>query len=158
MDTTAKKNVYAWKTAARELAIQFSFQFFFKPDYPFDQLESEFKSFLLGHEELCGEQKTSDPSPQTQKMALKTIQGIAQNLKHLKEVIQSHLKENWLFSHLVKIDRALLLVGLHEIRETSTPHQVIISEMVKLAQKYGTRESPAFINGVLNAIIKNESS
>jgi N utilization substance protein B len=38
------------------------------------------------------------------------------------------------------------------------PPKVVINEAIELAKKYSTDKSPAFVNGVLDAILKKESA
>ena len=49
-----------------------------------------------------------------------------------------------------KVDLSLIRLAVYEIRyEEDIPTKVAINEAIELAKKYGTDESPAFINGVL---------
>ena len=41
-----------------------------------------------------------------------------------------------------------------QLREPGTPSAVIIDEAVELAKRFGEADSPAFVNGVLDAIRK----
>jgi transcription termination factor NusB len=51
------------------------------------------------------------------------------------------------------IDRNILRVGAAEILYIDeVPPRVSIQEAIMLAEKYGTRESPRFVNGVLDAL------
>jgi N utilization substance protein B len=51
------------------------------------------------------------------------------------------------------VDRNVLRLGAFElIFRTETPPAVVINEAVELARRYGTKDSPAFVNGVLDRI------
>jgi transcription antitermination protein NusB len=53
------------------------------------------------------------------------------------------------------IDRNLLRLGTAEMLYVDdVPPRVTIREMIRLAEKYGTRESPRFVNGVLDAVMR----
>jgi N utilization substance protein B len=49
-----------------------------------------------------------------------------------------------------KVDLTLLRLAVYEIRyEEAIPFKVAVNEAVELAKKYGTDDSPSFVNGVL---------
>ncbi|NNK13027.1 MAG: N utilization substance protein B, partial [Desulfofustis sp.] len=50
-------------------------------------------------------------------------------------------------------DRNLLRVAIYELLfQDDVPAQVAINEAVEIAKRFGTQESPAFVNGVLDAV------
>lgn len=56
-----------------------------------------------------------------------------------------------------KIDLAILRLAIFElIFENTQPANVIIDEAIELAKEFSNDSSPAFINGALGNIIKNE--
>ncbi len=58
---------------------------------------------------------------------------------------------------IAKIDVAILRLAIYELLyEKKEPEKVIIDEAVELAKEYGGETSPAFVNGVLGYIIKNQ--
>jgi len=60
---------------------------------------------------------------------------------------------NWSLARMTPVDRNILRLGLYELREQpKTPPQVVISEAVELARRFGDAESPGFVNGVLDAL------
>jgi N utilization substance protein B len=62
---------------------------------------------------------------------------------------------NWRLNRLSAIDRAILRLGAAEMLFVDdVPPIVSIQEGVKLAEKYGTAESPRFVNGVLDALMR----
>jgi transcription antitermination protein NusB len=62
---------------------------------------------------------------------------------------------NWRLERLSAIDRNILRIGAAEILYIEdVPPRVSIQEAIVLAGKYGTRESPRFVNGVLDALMR----
>src|SRR6266508_1084161 len=60
---------------------------------------------------------------------------------------------NWRFDRIAPVDRTILRLGTYELlKETGTPPAVILDEAVELAKRFGEANSPAFVNGVLDAI------
>ena len=53
-------------------------------------------------------------------------------------------------------DRNLLRLGAYEIRYSDTPDRVAIDEAIELAKRYGTANSPQFINGILDKLIERK--
>lgn len=80
---------------------------------------------------------------------------------HLPEV-DARIQEvmpNWRLERLAVIDRNVLRIGCVEIEHMDdVPGKVAIHEAIKLAEKYGGKESPRFVNGVLDAIYQSSSA
>lgn len=65
----------------------------------------------------------------------------------------SRTAAHWSLSRMTPVDRNVLRLGLHELLEhPDTPPQVVINEAIELARQFGDANSPAFVNGVLDAI------
>lgn len=63
--------------------------------------------------------------------------------------------ENWQLRRMAAIDRSLLRLGTFELsHETETPVSVVINETIELAKRFGTADSPGFVNGVLDRIYR----
>jgi N utilization substance protein B len=57
---------------------------------------------------------------------------------------------------MTRVDRNLLRLGTWELTERQdVPRAVILDEAVELAKRYGSEDSGAFVNGVLNRIAEN---
>ncbi len=52
------------------------------------------------------------------------------------------------------VDRSLLRLAVWELTNTQTPPKVVIDEAIELAKHFSTGQSPAFVNGVLDAVLK----
>jgi N utilization substance protein B len=60
---------------------------------------------------------------------------------------------NWRLDRIAPVDRTVLRLGTWElIGEPQTPSAVVLDEAVELAKRFGEENSPAFVNGVLDAI------
>ena len=67
--------------------------------------------------------------------------------------------ENWRIERLAGIDRGVLRLATAEIIYLSdVPPKVSIQEAIRLAERYGSPESPGFVNGVLDAVYKRHES
>jgi N utilization substance protein B len=52
------------------------------------------------------------------------------------------------------VDRNILRLGIWEMTNTATPPKVVIDEAVELAKEFSTENSPAFVNGILDAVLR----
>ena len=66
--------------------------------------------------------------------------------------------ENWRLPRMPAVDRNVLRIGVFEMRDTTdpSPPAVVINEAIELARRYGSADSPSFVNGVLDQI-KNQA-
>ena len=55
------------------------------------------------------------------------------------------------------VDRNLLRLAVWELTNSDTPPKVVIDEAIELAREFSTSESPAFVNGVLDAVLKERT-
>lgn len=63
---------------------------------------------------------------------------------------------DWEFDRINAIDKSLLRMGLYELRYMDTDSAVVINEILEIAKRYSTDESPRFINGILGNYVKKE--
>ncbi|MBW3629424.1 MAG: transcription antitermination factor NusB, partial [Gemmatimonadetes bacterium] len=69
-------------------------------------------------------------------------------------IVRAHLT-NWTMERLSVVDRNILRLGVAELAFVDdVPPRVTIREMIHLAERYSTPESPRFVNGVLDAAMR----
>ena len=74
-------------------------------------------------------------------------------LAEIDEAIDA-VAEGWKTGRMGKVDLTLIRLAVYEMKyDEDVPVGVAINEAVELAKKYGTDESPAFINGVLAKLV-----
>ncbi|MBV5305947.1 MAG: transcription antitermination factor NusB [Desulfobulbaceae bacterium] len=129
---------------SRETAMQFLFQGEFYPGgFQFqDDLDACFASFC-DHYPV---QKLALP------YALELIRGTGRHLDRIDTLIRE-CASNWRIERISLTDRNLLRIAVYEmLYSEEAPDQVVINEAVEIAKRYGTEDSPPFINGVLDAV------
>jgi hypothetical protein len=52
------------------------------------------------------------------------------------------------------VDRSLIRLAVWELSNGGTPPKVVIDEAIEMAKAFSTEQSPAFVNGVLDAVLK----
>lgn len=70
------------------------------------------------------------------------------------DALVAELAPEWPTHRQPPVDRAILRLAYHEIVTQRTPVKVAINEAVELAKAYGGKQSPAFINGVLDKMAR----
>ena len=60
------------------------------------------------------------------------------------------LSQHWRLERILKINLAILRLGVHELLHTTTPRAVVIDEAIELAKHYGA--DTGFINGILDRV------
>jgi N utilization substance protein B len=65
--------------------------------------------------------------------------------------------ENWRLSRMTPVDRNVLRLGCYELlfNADQVPLQVVLDECIELARRFGSKDSPAFVNGVLDKVAKS---
>src|SRR5438045_3279987 len=56
------------------------------------------------------------------------------------------------------VDRNLLRLAVWELTATDTPPKVVIDEAIELAKQFSTEQSPAFVNAVLDSVLKEKQA
>jgi N utilization substance protein B len=89
--------------------------------------------------------------PGAQELAWQMVSSVCSHAARLDEQIAARSR-NWRLSRMAAVDRNVLRLGADELSHTSTPAAVVIDEAVELARRYGSDASPAFVNGILDAL------
>ncbi len=140
--TGLKKSVHP-RSKARDWAIQFLYQCEAQKLYHFP--ESHFKVFV----ESFGLELNVVQFMQ------QFVRGVFENLHELNGTIE-HYSKNWTLLRMPITDRCVLRIAAYELIFTQSPRKVVINEAIELAKKYGTADSGAFVNAVLDKIAHGE--
>jgi N utilization substance protein B len=88
------------------------------------------------------------------KFCLFLYDGVVTNIAEIDPKI-SAAAENWRLARMPTVDRNILRLGAFELLfMQDTPAAVAYDEAIELARRYGTADSSAFINGVLDRLAK----
>ena len=100
---------------------------------------------LLAEEDLKGEVAFAEA----------LLRGVIERQPEIDSLIDRRAL-GWGLDRLSLVDRNILRIGLYELLYGDTPPEVAIDEAVELAKTYGTEKAPAFINGILDRVWKEE--
>jgi transcription antitermination protein NusB len=96
--------------------------------------------------------KVRTTTDETRARAETLARGAQRDVGALDAAITSALT-NWRFDRVAAVDRNILRIATYELlHEPQTPSAVIIDEAVEMAKRFGEADSPAFVNGVLDAV------
>jgi N utilization substance protein B len=91
-------------------------------------------------------------SPRRIPLLIRHLRAVADHLDGIDAAIRA-ASENWRLERLSSVDRSILRLAVAEMLHLpETPPKVAIQEAIRLAGQYGGRDSPRFVNGVLDAI------
>lgn len=83
------------------------------------------------------------------------VRGICSHLKELDALIEGE-SQHWKLSRMTVTDRNILRLAVYELQYMDDiPSKVTLNEAIELGKKFGTEESGAFINGILDKIYKS---
>jgi transcription antitermination protein NusB len=92
------------------------------------------------------------PDPDAVSFARELVEGVQQHQAEIDQLIEKH-SHNWRLDRMSRIDRNVLRLGVFELKyRPDIPKKVSINEAVELGKNFGTEESSAFINGLLDRV------
>lgn len=130
------------RSRAREIALQALFQEDLNPHNSLGNLGA-FLGARLQDEDM-------------REFSKQLVLGVKRNQDEL-DALLAEKAEHWSIHRMAATDRNLLRLGAFEIRYADTPDRVAIDEAVELAKRYGSANSPQFINGILDKLIERKS-
>jgi N utilization substance protein B len=91
--------------------------------------------------------------PAAHAFARELVHGVVAHQEKLDPLIARHAT-HWRLERMAAVDRNVLRLAAYETLYTDTPEAVVIDEAVNLARRFGGDASPAFVNGVLDALAR----
>jgi N utilization substance protein B len=130
------------RSRAREVALQLLFQHDMNPGVPRAVVERFVRERLRGDEQVP--------------FAIGLYDGVVAHLDDIDARL-SAAAENWRLVRMTVVDRNVLRLGAYELLhgDADTPAAVALDEAIELARRYGSKDSPAFVNGVLDKVNKS---
>lgn len=128
------------RTKARECALQMLYQWEITRE-PMDRVAESFWKVRT----------TTEP---TRAMAERLARGAQEHLTTIDEAIAA-ASAHWRLERLATVDLSILRLGAYELMmERATPPAVILDEAVEMAKRFSEADTPAFVNGILDAIMR----
>ncbi len=109
-----------------------------------------------GHQELRdtlrGFREGMELDPRTREFAEALVLGVEEHRETIDAAIKARSK-NWALSRMPKVDLNVMRLAAFELfYRPDIPKKVSINEAIEIAKKYGDKESPSFVNGILDEL------
>ena len=92
-------------------------------------------------------------TPDERRIASLLLRTLRDQGKALDEQL-AEVTTNWRLERLGAVERSVLRLAAAELYRGETPPRVVLREAIRLAERYGNRESSRFVNGVLDALAR----
>ena len=83
-------------------------------------------------------------------------EGLVQGVQEHRAVIDAAItarSKNWTLVRMPRVDLNVMRMATYELMfRQDIPKKVSINEAIEIARKFGDKESPAFVNGILDEI------
>ena len=76
--------------------------------------------------------------------------------REILDPIISRLAIGWEFDRINPIDKSLLRMAFYEMIYMKTDPGIVLNEVIEIAKKYSTDDSPKFLNGILGKYVETE--
>ncbi len=83
---------------------------------------------------------------------LRLVEGVKASQQEIDTLIE-RFSENWKLSRMSRVDRNVLRIAVYELLYChDIPPKVSINEAIDIGKRFGTEDSGAFINGILDGV------
>lgn len=138
----------------REFALKVLYSLY-DHDTEIDEILEEFWRNFRFHNDVLGEPDDSDSArvPAHVKAFAETlVRGVVDKLQEIDGTIDQCSK-NWALDRMSRVDLSLLRMSVYELMyQPDVPASVVMNEAIEIGKRYGTKDTPAFINGILDKI------
>lgn len=84
--------------------------------------------------------------------ATQIVEGTYRNRSEIDQLIEKH-SAHWRMTRMAVVDRNILRLGVYELLYLhEVPTSVALNEAIEIAKRFGTENSGAFINGILDHV------
>lgn len=96
--------------------------------------------------------------PPVNEYTVTLVRGITEHQARVDELISTYA-QGWSLERMPAVDRNVLRLGILEILYVDeVPDAVAVSEAMNLVRDLSTDDSPAFVNGVLGAVLRDKAT
>ena len=81
------------------------------------------------------------------------VQGVMRHRGEIDRRISESMSRSWTIDRMPRVDRAAARIAVFEIDFGEVPDAVAVAEAVALVTELSTDESPAYLNGLLAAVL-----
>lgn len=138
--------------AARHRSRRRALQVLFQWDMRRDSVDHAIAHY---YDTLYSEENEKRPKPD--RFMEELVRGTVENADQIDKKIEAK-SEHWRLERMPVVDRNILRLAIFELGQNSVPAPIVIDEALELARQFAGDESLAFINGVLDAVNRQETA
>lgn len=79
------------------------------------------------------------------------VRGVCEVREELDDVLRA-AQTKWRIERMSRVDRSILRIATWELRRGEVPAEVVINEAIELAKLFGSEDSSAFVNGLVERV------
>jgi N utilization substance protein B len=126
---------------SRELALQILYALEANPSVGIREMLQTFR------------EEQTDVLSRVREFAEDIVRGVQERRQAIDEAIRARSK-NWALARMPLVDLNVMRMATYELMYRSDiPKKVSINEAIEIARKFGDKDSPAFVNGILDEIV-----
>jgi N utilization substance protein B len=135
---------------AREIALQILYQLDVQEQLTGEQAAALFWQHFSREEPADGH----EGDEANRAFADQLVRGVREHHADIDALI-GRASRNWRLERMARVDRNLLRLAIYELKYCAdVPAKVAINEAIEIAKRFGTAESPAFVNGILDRCLE----
>ena len=148
---TDPKPMPSRRQAARLAAVQALYQWQEGQDQPADIIE-QFLKVRTGEAGEAGMRRDAD-----RPLFKDVVEGTAAHRDELEKTVSAALSEDWTWTRIDRLVRAILLAGVYElVHRRDVPPRVAINEYVEITHAFYDQRESTFVNSVLDRVARQE--
>ncbi|MBN2644755.1 MAG: transcription antitermination factor NusB [Desulfuromonadaceae bacterium] len=142
------------RRSGRECALKILYSLY-DQEKPLELVLADFWTNFRFQDDVLGEAEegtSGNVSADVRTFADELVRGVYDHLEEIDSALLATSK-NWSLDRMDRLDLSLMRLASYELLYVpQTPARVVINEAIEIAKRYGTKDSPAFLNGVLDKI------
>lgn len=145
------------RRVGRECALKILFALRLDDQAEAERLLSDFWHNFRFADDALGEplETVDSPVPTGARVFAETL---VKGVIEYRATIDRELREvakNWSLERMATVDLSILRICTYELLyQPDIPVRVAINEAIEISKRYGTKESPSFVNGLLDKVAK----
>lgn len=138
----------------REYALKILYSLY-DQERPLEDILADFWKNFRFSDDVLGEpeeMEDSTVSPEVKEFAEQIVTGVYEHLEDIDAILRK-TSRNWSLDRMARLDLSLMRLACFELMYVpSVPDRVVINEAVEIAKRYGSKDTSAFLNGVLDKV------
>lgn len=144
------------RRAGREYALKILYSLY-DHDQPLEAVLADFWASFRFRDDVLGEADEAASvglALSVKQFAEELVRGVYDKLEEIDQLLMQ-VSRNWSLERMARLDLSLMRLATFELLYMpQTPARVVINEAIEIAKRYGTGDTPAFLNGVLDRIAR----